>query len=73
LDDVATTGSTLLEAADALEAACAPGGIVSLVAARGGLVEGPQSPSHATVAAFGTPVLESQAWQIGEKPPGSAV
>ncbi|HEX7079177.1 MAG TPA: ComF family protein [Candidatus Eisenbacteria bacterium] len=49
IDDVATTGSTLLEAAAALDTA-APSWILSLAAAHGGLPDGPEIPLHVEVA-----------------------
>lgn len=50
VDDVATTGSTLLEAAAALEAA-APSWILSLAFAHGGLAGAPEPASSTRVAA----------------------
>ena len=50
VDDVATTGSTLLEAASALDGA-SPSWILSLAAAHGGLPRGAEPPSSASVAA----------------------
>ncbi len=64
LDDVATTGSTLLAAADALEEA-RPTWILSLAAAHGGDPEGPESGSDVSVAGAGAPVVESSAWRRG--------
>ena len=56
VDDVATTGATLLAAADALEAG-RPGWILALAVAHGGVTgepsEGAQSTANATVAAPG--------------------
>ena len=51
VDDVATTGSTLLEAASALEPA-GPSWILSLAASHGGFPPGSEPASHATVAGF---------------------
>ena len=67
LDDVATTGSTLLEAHGAL-AAADPAWILALAGAHGGGSAGPQFTSHADVAGVPGVMLESQAWQIGTKP-----
>jgi ComF family protein len=53
VDDVATTGATLLSAARALEQA-SPSWILSLSAAHGGDPEGAQSTAHAKVAAPGS-------------------
>jgi predicted amidophosphoribosyltransferase len=50
VDDVATTGSTLLEAASALEAA-SPSWILSLAFAHGGLPDAPEPASSTRVAA----------------------
>lgn len=49
VDDVATTGSTLLEAASAAHAA-EPAWILSLAASHGGLPDGPEPPLHVEVA-----------------------
>ena len=49
LDDVATTGSTLLEAAATLEVA-APAWILALTFAHGGLADAPEPPSAARIA-----------------------
>ena len=67
LDDVATTGSTLLEAHGAL-AAANPAWILALASAHGGGFEGSQFTSHAAVAGVPGVMVESQAWQIGTKP-----
>lgn len=64
LDDVATTGSTLLAAADALKEA-RPAWILSLAAAHGGDPEGPESGPDVAVAGAGTPVVKSHAWRRG--------
>ena len=50
VDDVATTGSTLLEAASAAESAGASW-ILSLAATHGGLHDGPEPPFQEAVAA----------------------
>jgi len=52
VDDVATTGSTLLEAAAALDAA-APSWILSLSASHGGLDPSAETSLQAEVAAGG--------------------
>ncbi len=67
IDDVATTGSTLLEAHEAL-ATAHPAWVLALAAAHGGGPEGPQLTSNDDVAGVPGVVLESQAWQIGTKP-----
>lgn len=67
VDDVVTTGATMLEAAEAL-APAGPAWILALAAAHGGAPDGAQSPSHAEVAALRGHVLESRAWQIGREP-----
>ncbi|HEY6573192.1 MAG TPA: phosphoribosyltransferase family protein, partial [Candidatus Eisenbacteria bacterium] len=53
VDDVATTGATLLSAARSLEEA-SPSWILALSAAHGGAPEGAQSSAHAKVAAPGS-------------------
>ncbi|HEU4333985.1 MAG TPA: phosphoribosyltransferase family protein, partial [Candidatus Eisenbacteria bacterium] len=67
VDDVVTTGATMLEAAAAL-APAEPAWILGLAAAHGGAPDGAQSPSQPEVAAVRGRVLESQAWQIGREP-----
>ncbi len=64
LDDVATTGSTLLAAADALEEA-APTWILGICAAHAGDPAGAESAPDAAVAGSEDRVLEYHARQIG--------
>ena len=52
VDDVATTGSTLIEAAAAVQAG-GPSWTLSLSACHGGLPPGPETPSSASVATTG--------------------
>jgi predicted amidophosphoribosyltransferase len=52
IDDVATTGATLLSAADALEPA-GPAWILALTASHGGAFDTAQSTAHAKVATPG--------------------
>lgn len=67
VDDVVTTGATMLEAAEAL-APAGPAWILALAAAHGGAPDGTQSHSHAEVATLRGHVLESRARQIGREP-----
>ncbi|HSQ61153.1 MAG TPA: phosphoribosyltransferase family protein [Acidobacteriota bacterium] len=67
VDDVVTTGATMLEAGEAL-APAGPALILALAAAHGGAPDGAQSPSQPEVATVRGRVLESQAWQIGREP-----
>jgi ComF family protein len=62
LDDVATTGSTLLAAADAVLGA-GPSLVLGLATAHGGHPAGPSDPPRGEVAAADSDVLESRAWR----------